>query len=265
MAPGPFVALLSTVHRKDDLCFDIGAHVGNRVRVWRRLGARVIAVEPQPSCLAILRWFYGREPGVEIVPSAVGASRGRSILHASSATPTLSTTSADWVEEVKTGDRRFGSIQWDRQVEVNVVTLDGLIERYGEPTFCKIDVEGSELQVLEGLTRALPALSFEFLPVSRERPTPASTASNHSLSIAFAGPNEKPCDGPLRPGSTAMESRRFSRDSRQRGAPVTSTRYGRTDSPIRSARPGPPSTPTSDAARRARAPPSQSPTADSDW
>ncbi len=152
-----------------DLCFDIGAHVGNRVRVWRRLGARVIAVEPQPSCLTVLRFLYGREAAVEIVASAVGAMGGRTVLHSSSATPTLSTTAADWVEEVKVGDRRFASIRWDTQVEVDVVTLDEMIKRYREPTFCKIDVEGSELQVLQGFTHALPALSFEFLPVSRER------------------------------------------------------------------------------------------------
>ena len=154
---------------KGDLCFDLGAHVGNRVGVWRRLGARIIAVEPQPSCLAVLRLLYGREEAVEIVASAVGASHGRTVLHTSSATPTLSTTAADWVEEVKVGDRRFGSIRWDRKVEVDVVTVDEMIERYGEPMFCKIDVEGSELQVLQGLNHALPALSFEFLPVSRER------------------------------------------------------------------------------------------------
>ena len=154
---------------KGDLCFDLGAHVGNRVGVWRRLGARIIAVEPQPSCLAVLRLLYGREEAVEIVASAVGASRGRTVLHTSSATPTLSTTAADWVEEVKVGDRRFGSIRWDRKVEVDVVTVDEMIERFGEPMFCKIDVEGSELQVLQGLNHALPALSFEFLPVSRER------------------------------------------------------------------------------------------------
>ena len=41
-----------------------------------------------------------------------------------------------------------------------------MIARYWEPRFCKIDVEGAELQVLRGLTHALPALSFEFLPVS---------------------------------------------------------------------------------------------------
>ena len=152
-----------------DLCFDLGAHVGNRVRAWRRLGARVIAVEPQPNCLKVLRRLYGQDAGVEIVASAVGTSTGRTTLYASSATPTLSSTSADWVKEVKAGDRRFAAINWDTRVVVDVVTLDDLIARYGEPTFCKIDVEGSELQVLRGLSRALPALSFEFLPVSLDR------------------------------------------------------------------------------------------------
>lgn len=152
-----------------DLCFDLGAHVGNRTGVWRRLGARVIAVEPQPKCLAVLRVLYGREEDVEIVPAAVGSSRGRTVLHTSSSTPTLSTTSTDWVKEVQLGDRRFGAINWDHKVEVDVVTVDDLIESYGEPAFCKIDVEGSEFQVLQGLTQPLSALSFEFLPVSRER------------------------------------------------------------------------------------------------
>ncbi len=152
-----------------DLCFDVGAHVGNRVRAWRRLGARVIAVEPQPQCLSVLRYLYGRDGAVEVVPSAVGASRGRTMLHTSSTNPALSTTDADWVAELTSGDRRFAPIQWDIRLEVDVDTLDDLITRYGEPTFCKIDVEGSELMVLRGLSRALPALSFEFLPVSIDR------------------------------------------------------------------------------------------------
>src|SRR3990172_5141577 len=60
-----------------DLCFDIGAHVGNRIAVWRRLGARVVAVEPQPSCLTLLRRLYGRDPGVTLVGEAVGAAPDR--------------------------------------------------------------------------------------------------------------------------------------------------------------------------------------------
>ncbi len=154
---------------KGDLCFDLGAHVGNRVRAWRRLGARVIAVEPQPNCLRVLRYLYGRDAAVEIVTSAVGTSNGRTTLFASSSNPSLSTIAGDWLTEVTEGDRRFAPIQWDTRVEVDVTTLDDLITRYGKPVFCKIDVEGSELQVLRGLTQPLPALSFEFLPVSIER------------------------------------------------------------------------------------------------
>ena len=58
------------------LCFDVGAHAGNRVRCWRQLGARVIAIEPQADFVRLLRWLYGRDDGVEIVPLAVGAQPG---------------------------------------------------------------------------------------------------------------------------------------------------------------------------------------------
>ena len=59
-----------------DLCFDVGAHVGNRVRCWRRLGARVVAIEPQADFVRVLRWLYGNDAQVEIVPLAVGRAAG---------------------------------------------------------------------------------------------------------------------------------------------------------------------------------------------
>ena len=93
-----------------ELGFDIGAHVGSRVRAWRRLGARVIAVEPQPDCLRVLRLFFGRDEDVTIVPMAVGARAGRAQLALSSATPTVSSMSPDWIESVA-ADRRFARIR----------------------------------------------------------------------------------------------------------------------------------------------------------
>jgi hypothetical protein len=50
--------------RAGDLCFDIGANIGSRSRVFRALGAHVVAVEPQPASLKTLRreaeLFIGR-------------------------------------------------------------------------------------------------------------------------------------------------------------------------------------------------------------
>jgi FkbM family methyltransferase len=146
-----------------ELGFDIGAHVGNRVRAWRRLGARVVAVEPQPDCLRVLRLLFGRDDGVTILPVAAGARPGSARLALSSATPTVSSMAPSWIESVS-ADRRFARVRWDRSIEVPVRTLDELIAEHGEPAFLKVDVEGFEADVLAGVSRPLRALSFEYLP-----------------------------------------------------------------------------------------------------
>jgi FkbM family methyltransferase len=150
-----------------DVAFDIGAHVGSRVRAWRRLGADVIAVEPAPDCLRVLRLFFGRDPGVVIVPKAVGAEPGTARLAVSTATPTVSSMSQGWIDSV-TADRRWTGVRWDSSVEVEVTTLDRLIAEYGEPASVKIDVEGFEVEVLRGLSRPVRALSFEYLPPAHD-------------------------------------------------------------------------------------------------
>src|SRR5882672_1488573 len=148
------------------LCFDVGAHAGNRVRCWLELGARVVAVEPQADFVRLLRAFYGRNPNVEIVPAALGRSPGSATLLVSERTPTVTTLSQVWVDGVRL-EPGFERVRWDGQQRVEVLTLQALIARFGLPRFVKIDVEGYEAEVLEGLDVAVPSLSFEFLPAAR--------------------------------------------------------------------------------------------------
>lgn len=150
-----------------DLCFDIGAHVGNRLWAWTALGARVVGVEPQPRCMQFLRRWYGHQPQVTLVEEAVGAVTGTQPLWVSPRTPTVTTLSKAWIDAVQAVPA-FATVHWEQAGAVKVTTLDDLIARYGEPVFCKIDVEGYELEVLRGLSRPLAALSFEYIPVAKE-------------------------------------------------------------------------------------------------
>jgi FkbM family methyltransferase len=167
----PRQAAMDALYRRfvapGDLVFDIGAHVGDRVAAFRRLGARVLAVEPQPALVRTLRLLYGRDENVVIEPIAVGRRQGTIDLKLNLDNPTVATASDQFIAAAVDAPGWEGQA-WTKTLAVPVTTLDDLIALHGVPGFVKIDVEGFEAEVLAGLSRPISALSFEFTTIQRD-------------------------------------------------------------------------------------------------
>jgi FkbM family methyltransferase len=153
--------------RPGDLVFDVGAHVGDRVASFHRLGARVVAVEPQPSMVRTLRLLYGRSKSVAIEALAVGREPGSARMLINVDNPTVSSISPAFVQAAH-GAPGWETQRWNETIDVPVTTLDALIARHGVPAFIKLDVEGFEAEALSGLSLAVHAVSFEFTTIQRD-------------------------------------------------------------------------------------------------
>lgn len=151
---------------KGSLIFDVGANRGSKTDVFLRLGARVVAVEPDEASQQVLRekflrYRFVRKP-VVVVDAALSDRITGDTLWIERPGSAMNTLSRKWVELLRKDERRFGQrFEFPQQTTVRTTTLDELIARHGVPYFVKIDVEGFEPNVLRGLRCAVPYLSFE--------------------------------------------------------------------------------------------------------
>jgi FkbM family methyltransferase len=148
------------------LVFDVGANQGAKTDIFLRLGARVIAVEPDEANQAVLKHKFlrlrlKRKP-VTIIGKAVSDSRSVQTMWIDAPGSAKNTLSRKWVETLREDAARFGQkLDFRTEKTVATITLEDLIATRGKPFFIKIDVEGMEPSVLRGLRSSVPFLSFE--------------------------------------------------------------------------------------------------------
>ena len=151
-----------------DLVFDIGANRGRKTYILRKLGARVIAVDPLfafgSEFVPEFAWKFGADRNVVTVPKAVCVGRETEI-SINKFMPYVSSIDKAWMTE-STHAAKFGEPYYAPQSlikrKVGCITLDGLVSIYGMPAFMKVDVEGHENAALKTLSVPVRALNMEF-------------------------------------------------------------------------------------------------------
>jgi FkbM family methyltransferase len=155
--------------RPGDLIFDVGANVGDKTDIFLRLGARVLAVEPDKAAQQVLRQrflgFRFRQKPVVIVGKAVSDKHAVETMWIDGPGSALNTLSQKWVKTIVNDKARFSNsidnLEFAQRERIETISLEELIETHGSPFFIKVDVEGHEPSVLRGIRRPVPYVSFE--------------------------------------------------------------------------------------------------------
>lgn len=155
-------SILRTSDREGAI-FDIGANLGDKAEVFRRVPAKVICFEPDRTNIKFLQQRFRKRSEVLVVGKALSDKIDRLTFNVFEDGNAMNTLSAKWVDVLTRIDRpRFGTgRKIVERYEVDTLTLDHVLDQYGPALYVKIDVEGHEINVLSGLTRAVPFLSFE--------------------------------------------------------------------------------------------------------
>jgi FkbM family methyltransferase len=127
---------------------DVGAHVGLLTLAGARAvgpGGKVLAIEPLPICFELLNRglaINGLQERVEVKCQAAGARRDRCKFFVGSVLGHSSLIRAEGLPVAT-------------EIEVDVLPLDEVVPRGQRVDLVKIDVEGAELAVLEGMRRVI--------------------------------------------------------------------------------------------------------------
>lgn len=141
------------------IVFDIGCNIGEWIEANSQLEDQFIGVEASPEIARIARDHFKNMKNVTIINLLISDTdkESQDFYVCKTAHGVLSTASEFWKDK-----SRFANQQYQKPIQVRAITLDTLIKVFGKPDEIKIDVEGFELKVIQGLTQKVDLLSFEW-------------------------------------------------------------------------------------------------------
>jgi FkbM family methyltransferase len=136
----------------NNLIFDIGANTGQDTAYYLSKGYRVIAVDASPDMIRQIKQqlaAYVESGQLELLNYAISEQDGEVLNFYLS-------ENTDWHSLDKNISNRDGKLVDTIQVES--ITLSRLVEKYGIPHYCKIDIEGYDTVALTSLetVQAIP-------------------------------------------------------------------------------------------------------------
>jgi FkbM family methyltransferase len=146
----------------ESLIFDVGAHKGEDAEFYLRKGFRVIAIEAMPEfceSISVRLSEHVRSGALTVLNLAISNVPGDVRFYADEMNTVWGTTNRSWVERNKSLGAGKG-----RTFTIRSAKLAEIMKEHGIPRYCKIDIEGNDLEALsslESIAEPPPLISIE--------------------------------------------------------------------------------------------------------